>query len=268
MTLLASLPMYDWPELQSATDAFWTFLKDALQEQGFAAPIKLDRRLSLLSQWQSDDLLLSQTCGSPLTSCLRGAVKVVGTPHYDATGCEGPDYSSFLVVRKDSNIQTLACLAGRRAAFNDRGSLSGHSAFCAVIGPLARGQSYFSSVMESGSHRRSIEFVASGQVDAACIDAVCWQYAQSLLPELTDLLKPIGATPKMPGLPFITAGGRSSTELSRIQDAIEIVLGNPATAQTCRQLRITGFSRTDESDYLPVSEMHEGSIKLNYRQLW
>lgn len=259
--------MYDWPELQSATDAFWAFLGDALRKQGFAAPNELDRRLSLFSQWQSEDLLLSQTCGFPLTSCLKNSVKVVGTPHYDATGCDGPDYSSFLVVRKDSDIQTLACLAGRRAAFNDRGSLSGHSAFCAVIGPLAHGQSYFSSVMESGSHRRSIEFVASGQVDAACIDAVCWQYAQSLLPEMTDLLRPIGTTPKMPGLPFITAGNRSNAEIARIQNTIEQVLSNSAVARICGQLRIKGFSRTNESDYLPVSQMHEGAVKLNYGQL-
>ncbi|MEP3278413.1 MAG: PhnD/SsuA/transferrin family substrate-binding protein [Stappiaceae bacterium] len=265
---MASLPMYDWPELQSATDNLWTRLQEALQERGFDAPVSLNRNSSVLTQWRSDKLLLSQTCGYPLMSCLKGAVTVIGTPHYFADGCEGPNYCSHLVVRKDSELMTPACLAGRRAAINDRASLSGHSAFCTMIAPLAAGRPYFSSVIESGSHRRSIEFVASGQVDAACIDAVCWQHALNFLPEVTALLIPIASSPNMPGLPFITARARTPAETELIQDAVDTVLNAASSRDVCRRLLICGFSRTDETDYHPVTAMHEGVIARGYGQLY
>ena len=35
---LASLPMYDWPELRSATDRLWSALRNALRDAAFSRP--------------------------------------------------------------------------------------------------------------------------------------------------------------------------------------------------------------------------------------
>ncbi|NIR61538.1 MAG: hypothetical protein GWO02_19625, partial [Gammaproteobacteria bacterium] len=48
--------------------------------------------------WRSTELLLSQTCGYPLTHALAGVVELVATPAYAAQGCRGPEYASLLIV--------------------------------------------------------------------------------------------------------------------------------------------------------------------------
>jgi hypothetical protein len=50
---------------------------------------------------QASTLFLSQTCGMPLTSVHRDALRIVAVPRYTAPGC-GPDatYRSCVVVRK------------------------------------------------------------------------------------------------------------------------------------------------------------------------
>jgi hypothetical protein len=41
--MIASLPMYDWPEVREATDAWWAGLARHLRDAGFEAPDRLTR---------------------------------------------------------------------------------------------------------------------------------------------------------------------------------------------------------------------------------
>ena len=38
---LAALPMYDWPEVEQATDRLWSYLRAALQDHGFHPPLDI-----------------------------------------------------------------------------------------------------------------------------------------------------------------------------------------------------------------------------------
>ncbi len=73
---IISLPMYDWPEVREATDAWAHGIARHLREHGFPeAPSEPLRCENHGEAWLSPDLLLSQTCGYPLTHtyarCLR-----------------------------------------------------------------------------------------------------------------------------------------------------------------------------------------------------
>ena len=99
MSRIASLPMYDLAEVRSATDALWRALSRSLRARGVErVPDLVAREPDPCASWLSPLLLLSQTCGFPLTHALKGKVRVVGTPCYTAPGCEGPTYRSLLVV--------------------------------------------------------------------------------------------------------------------------------------------------------------------------
>src|SRR5436309_2979270 len=101
--MIASLPMYDWPEVRAATDAWWSGISRYL-----GVHIPLRRAKDHASLWRGPDLLFSQTCGYPFTHELRGAVQLVATPHYRAVGCHGPAYSSFIFAReKCSDLSSL-----------------------------------------------------------------------------------------------------------------------------------------------------------------
>ena len=81
--MTASLPMYDWPELQPANDALWRGMARYL-----GIDVRLDRRADHRSVWHDPGLLFSQTCGYPLTHEFRGRLDLIATPHYSADGCE------------------------------------------------------------------------------------------------------------------------------------------------------------------------------------
>ena len=82
--------------------------------------------------------ILSQTCGYPYATRLRGRVRLVATPVYRAEGCDGARYRSVLLVRADDRAENLADLRGRRVALNADDSQSGHNALRAAVAPLAQ----------------------------------------------------------------------------------------------------------------------------------
>ncbi len=94
-------------------------------------------------------------------------MQLVGVPHYSAPGCEGYEYSSALIVRRDSAFRSLADLRGKVAGFNERGSQSGYNALRHAVAPLASGAAFFSAVIQTGRHEASIDAVSAGTIDIA-----------------------------------------------------------------------------------------------------
>ena len=91
----ASLPMYDLPEVRDHTDRLWTAIAEELRGLGVAnVPDMLESPADHHDAWRPPGLLLSQSCGYPVATALRDAVRVVATPHYAAIGCDGPRYRS------------------------------------------------------------------------------------------------------------------------------------------------------------------------------
>lgn len=245
---VAALPMYDWPGLRRANDALWRALAVALKDRGFETPTALERSLPELEIWRNPDLLVAQTCGYPLVSQLLGRVRLVATPCYGADGCDGPFYSSHIVVRSDESADRLADMAGRIAAVNSRQSQSGCAALynaCGTGGP----EPFFSAAVPSGSHLGSMRAVAAGRADVAAIDAVCWALARRHYPKLAGRLKSLGTTALKPGLPFVTASSRSDGEVVLIREALAECLSDPRTLAARRKLLITGMKVVGLDEY-------------------
>ena len=80
--MIAALQMYDWPEVQGRTDAFWIRVRAGLEEAGIDAPVALSRPEDLHSPWTRPDLVLGQTCGLPLVLGLTGDATVLGRGIY------------------------------------------------------------------------------------------------------------------------------------------------------------------------------------------
>jgi ABC-type phosphate/phosphonate transport system substrate-binding protein len=245
---VAALPMYDWPGLRCSNDAFWRALAVALKDRGFEPPQALDRDRPDMEIWRDSDLLIAQTCGYPLVSQLLGHVQLIATPCYGAEGCDGPFYSSHIIVRSDDPAVRLADMAGRIAAVNSLQSQSGCAALhhaCGKGGP----EPFFSAAVPSGSHLGSMQAVAAGRADVAAIDAVCWALARRHYPKLAGRLKSLGTTALKPGLPFVTAASRPDDEIALIRKALSECLSDPRTSAACRKLLITGMDVVGLDEY-------------------
>ncbi|MBB3543528.1 PhnD/SsuA/transferrin family substrate-binding protein [Rhizobium sp. BK661] len=132
LNLVASLPMYDWPEVREETNAQWERLRESLRSRGVTAPDHLARTngdlppvpggildeagkviasdpanlpaddLDLKGLWLHPGLFLAQACWGPLERGVADHVQIVGQPSYEGIegGC-GPFYSSAIIMRRD-----------------------------------------------------------------------------------------------------------------------------------------------------------------------
>ena len=267
MPRLVSLPMYQAP--QPASAAFWSGLRGHMRAAGVSdVPDRLTEPDDLPSHWRDPDLLLSQTCGYPLVTALKGMVQYVGTPHYGAAGCEGAAYSSAVMVRDDDPAQAIAALRGRRLAFNHRGSQSGWNGFRALVAPLAGGGGFFGSVVESGSHRRSLALVRDGKADVTPVDCVSLALLARHEPDAVRGLRVLASTPRgVPGLPLITAAGTSAQELGRLRDALSAFCSDGSLADVRAALLFDGFQILPLDAYAACLRMEYDAIRAGYPEL-
>jgi ABC-type phosphate/phosphonate transport system substrate-binding protein len=241
--------MYDWPEVASAHDALWAAIADRLADAGIAAPRRLDRSTATESVWRSPGLVLSQTCGYPFVTRLRGAVDLLAVPIYAAEGCEGVCYSSVIVVRRDDPGESIAAFGGRRFAFNSRDSLSG---YVALVGHARERGLAEHAVhwVETGSHRAALVAVAEGRADLAAIDAVCWELALRHEAAACRKLRVLDRTRLRSALPFITAAGRPIAEFQAVRDAFLAALASPEMSAARDALCLSGAEAMAEDEYL------------------
>jgi ABC-type phosphate/phosphonate transport system substrate-binding protein len=237
---IASLAMYDLPELRDATDALWQGLARGFRRAGIAeVPAALERGLPHREAWQRPDLLFAQTCGYPLTHALAGRVRLVATPCYRAEACEGPSYCSIVIVRADHPATDLAGLRGTRCVINGTDSQSGYSALRALIAPLAEKGRFFADVAVSGGHVASIAAVAAGKADIAAIDCVTHALVARHHPQALEGTRILTRTAAAPGLPYITRADADDELLRRLRDGLIDVFADPdlATARDALMLR-------------------------------
>lgn len=252
---VASLPMYDWPEVRWANDVLWSAIAAGLRRRGIDAPEPLERGRPMPEVWLDEGLVLSQTCGYPFARDLRGRVRLVATPIYEVEGCDAGSYSSMIVTRASERAGGLADFQGRRFALNSRNSMSGFIALKAAMADSGMQLADAAGWIETGGHRNSLMAVAAGQADIAAIDAVCWALAARHEAELVRQLKPIARTALRPGLPLITAGHRGDAELAALRAALQEALVDPGTAAARRALHLGGFVVLDEADYRPLADL-------------
>lgn len=268
---IATLPMYN---VTPALDALWrALLRDTLRAfEAACGPVAVELPGQppddLAALWRRPDLLLSQTCGYPLTHGLAEQVRLVATPVFDAHGCEGPGYRSAIVVAKAlgaRGIDTLAACGGLRAVFNTDDSNSGMNVFRHAAARYARNGRFFGAVRRTGSHLASLTALARGEADVAAIDCVTLAFVRDALPELAACVDVIDMTVGTPALPFVAARQVSCTQLQALRDALETArAADPVRAQ---RLRLTGLALLDLQDYRSIPELEDEAVACGYPEL-
>jgi len=254
--MLISLPMYG--VVPGDVEQFWRALRQQLIQLSGERdyPLALHWPGELLAHWQQPDLLLSQTCGFPLVEFLP-QVQLVGTFSYDAPGCSGPYYRSFLVVRDEDRLASLSDFRGRRAAFNSTDSQSGYNSLRALVAPLAEKGQFFGLAVESGGHRQSLELVRQGQADIAAIDCVTLELLRRYQPQELEGLCIIGETAAAPGLPLIASASTPPETLSLLCLALLETVAHPPNEALCERLLIHHFSVLPREEYQVIQQMKE-----------
>jgi ABC-type phosphate/phosphonate transport system substrate-binding protein len=224
MTLIAALPMYDWPEVHHEVDAQWSRVRGLLRREGIDAPDHLTRDVDLAALWRDPNLIFAQTCWGPLELGLSDAVLVLGQSDYSPfEGGSGPLYSSAFLMRKGegSSVEApsgneavipLDLLRGRRFIYNSEDSLSGFISPKRDLQAQGQTPALFSEARASGAHRESGLAIARGEADVCACDCRSWSLFQRFEPEAAAALHVVGWTAKRTGQPFIMAQAQQHHE--------------------------------------------------------
>ncbi|MBC8267654.1 MAG: PhnD/SsuA/transferrin family substrate-binding protein [Rhodospirillaceae bacterium] len=246
----AYLGMYDFPTLRPAQNTWWKGLAGHFRARGLSkVPNDLNRSVSdPYDLWQASNLFFAQTCGYPLTHRLAGKVQLIGTPCYDAPGCQGPQYRSLFIAGPDSAIENLASMLPARIAINAKDSFSGWRTVCSVVDNIDMDGEPFSEVVISGSHAKSIDLVREGKADIAAIDCVTHALIGDVEPGRLEGTRIVEQGPLAPGLPYITRANMDAQDIRAMTKAVEDAFINPELADARQTLRLIDF------DFVPLSQ--------------
>jgi len=265
---IAGLPMYDPPLLHAATDAWWSGLARAFRHEGVEdLPERLTRGMPEYELWARPDLIFAQTCGYPLMKSFRDRLKVVATPVYDAPGCEGAHYRSWILVREASPLMQLAELRGTRVAYNSTDSQSGYNVLRAMLAPLAKSGHFVSAAIETGGHRKSIAAVREDRADFAAIDCVTYAILMRHQPALLYGTRVIAGSPPAPSLPYVTAKETSDDDLARMRNGLKEALIEPDLAWAREALLIAGAEILADDAYETMLTQEREALAQGYGAL-
>mgnify|MGYP003672509095 FL=1 len=237
--MIASLPMYQRPELDQAHDDFWQLIASKL---GFDFPLSKEGHETDL--WLNPELLLSQTCGMPYRLDLHDKVTLIGTPDYGIKGCPPGYYRSAVVIRHNDPRRVKSEFKNSLFAFNGKNSQSGYAA---AFFDCQKDDFFFENTVCSGSHLNSARMVASGNADIACIDPVSLSYMEEF-DNFYNELQILNWTDPTPGLPYISANGADQEKIfNAVSSATSELPG-----QTPDLLRLKGITYIPKEIYLAV----------------
>src|SRR5690349_7187899 len=118
---IAELQMYVAPDpIHQANERWLARILEHLGETRRDA-----QGLSLPELWLSPHLLLTQTCGYPLMTALRGKVRVLGRPRYELPDSRGGNHCSLILGRIEDARRTLPDFRDSRGVINGQDSNSG-----------------------------------------------------------------------------------------------------------------------------------------------
>ncbi len=265
---LASLPMYDLPELRGAHAALWGGIARQLRQAGIAdVPAALCQERPASEVWGDPELLLSQCCGADLMGAFAGRLRVVATPYYAAPGCGQAGYASLMVVAQGSDVRELEDLRGRLVAINDPESHSGANALRALIAPLSRGGHFFATVKVSGAHAESLALVASGAADVAAIDCVTHALLARHRPAALAGTRVLCRTAAAPAPPYVTRADAADGLVQSLQAALRAACNAPELKAARAGLLLDGIELLAASAYRRIPAFGRLAARHGYPML-
>lgn len=146
-------------------------------------------------------------CGLPYVWKAAGpspTVRLMAAPVLPAARYnDQPVYFSDVIVRNDSPYRAFEDLRGATFAYNQTVSFSGYVLPLYHMLKTGRTDGFFGQTVASGSHAVSMDWVESGQADAAAIDSVVLEMERLQHPQRTaafrviESLGPAGMPPVM-----------------------------------------------------------------------
>jgi phosphonate transport system substrate-binding protein len=176
------------------------------------------------------------------------AIEVVAVPVVDGS----PTYQAIVIVPASSPARSLADLAGKRFAFTDELSFSGHAYVIRKLRDAGQDpRRFFGFTLFTQNHDRSIRAVATGLVDGAAVHGHVLRHLLADDPELARRIRVLHRSPRFGAMPVVVSTGLDPATRSRLREILLAIADDPDGAAA---LAVLGIDRFDAPPSLRLYE--------------
>lgn len=165
-----------------------------------------------------------------------------------------PIYFSDVIVNATSNLANFEDLALKTVCYNDPGSNSGYNLLRYRLIQGGHPKNFFSKAIQSGSHQRSIRWVADGFVDCAAIDSVVLEQELRDFPEISAHLQVVEVLGPCPIPPLVVSQRLGASVIQQLQFAL--LQPNAELQAAMEQVGVQRFAAVKLEDYSVLAEIY------------
>ncbi len=265
---VASMPMYDMPEVRKALDTLWAGLARYFKREGIPdVPDRLVHGHNLHDLWDAPDLWFSQCCGYDIVNRYAGKLQLIATPHYGAPGCKDHKYASVIIVAEESEASDVLLMQGAVCVINGPDSHSGMSALRSLVAPASRDGRFFSQVKVSGAHAASLEMIKRGEASVTAIDCVTYALLEAYRPEALAGTRKLGRTYRAPAIPYVARTGQDGQTVARMRTAVARAFADPDLRTARQALFLKDIEYLPLAAYGPIAAFQDFAVRHGYPAL-
>ena len=206
---------------------------------------------------------LAFICTGPYVSgAERYGIEAVATPIVRGK----PYYQSYLIVNKNSALQSLTDLKGKDFAFTDPESNTGALVpryWLRQFGAVP--ETFFRSFTYTYSHDNAIMAVAKNLVDGAAVDGHMWEYYQRRNAFYSSKTRVIKKSEPFGSPPLVVSKTLSPSMKRILTDMILSMHQDPEGQRILGELMIDHFAPPEPGWYTPVKAMLERITEVEAR---
>jgi ABC-type phosphate/phosphonate transport system substrate-binding protein len=213
------------------------------------------------------EVLFSQVCGYPLETIFSGQAVRLGTPCYDAPGCDGASHCGLFVVPAGSKVRELRDLRGSTLLLNHRHSNSGMNLPRRALADIADGHPFFARVIETGSHPGNLDRIARAEAEVTAVDNVTYAFWCHYRPEAARHVRVLAQTPPSPAIPFVTSAATPAATVEVLRSALRELTHNPCYAKARSGLLVIDIIDVPATAYRRLLDYEREAAELGYPAL-
>ncbi|MFH1009080.1 MAG: phosphate/phosphite/phosphonate ABC transporter substrate-binding protein [Candidatus Latescibacterota bacterium] len=165
-------------------------------------------------------------------------------------------YHSYIIVPKESEVETFDELQGKVFAFTDPLSNSGRMVPEFMLLQLGHSPgSFFSKTIYSYSHDRSIELVADRKVDGGAVDSLVWEFMEAMGSKSTAGTRIIRRSPPYGIPPVVVPSTLDPTLKDKLRQALLSLHLDPQGREMMGAIAIDRFVQGGDQMYDSIRAM-------------
>ena len=180
-------------------------------------------------------------------------VKLLAAPQVNGK----PYYQAYIIVNKNSEIETFDDLKGKSFAFTDPLSNSGYKYVIKLINEKRTTyEDYFSNTIFTFAHDYSIQAVARELVDGAAVDGLVYEYLKAKHPERVANVKIIKKSEYFGIPPFVYTSKSNPETIEKIREILINMHKDETGKKILNDLQIEKFVIVEPSLYKTIESFN------------